>query len=779
MALYSPSANALETTDIIKKMLVAMVSYGMSVVKFRSKTLKAMNEAAAKAIASHAKMYGAHFLPNFCPAKLDGGLGLYDMFTIQDAQLIRTWQAVLNGPDCQAKSALRQYEREHNCDGNSIRFGAENSVWSPFLRALANQDLMVNTTQRPPVNDALRKRALDDLKDSEDWPQLQALLADNGIAQDPSPVEAYSALRAIKVHRRPTGTLALLAPDTYAQIKERLRHFSLIDSAMRTSPDNFSQGADDEAPQDIDFTAGLPQKLNARIHSTITLDGLQFLIVCTDGSFKSNDLGDQRIATWAAVCPHVNHARNNSFGVFGLVEGAQDNDRAELVAILETLKRIKPSETSPNILIVTDSESSVNSIRSWPQSKQLKTPNRDVIRGIHELLYKHDKRRRAVKFAHIPSHTLDQETYQKKIDRVRQAIQLYGEDAFRHMQIGNDIADKIAQAAAARAIHPRARNYHKSPTPTLDEYYITHEGSLVDKPIHPFVKNLHSKRALKLITSKIGARAEIARLANDPTVDKKLSFGVDNSDPEHHGTLSTLATVRFHAYPTLKKLHDLSKSGKKGIAKQKYFQAMYPDADCPYCPGVTEDTRHMITCPNRPTRQVAATALRKELLALVAKERTAPSAAPIEALPLIGVFTSDQVASRDAIVQPLLNRRRFRGLTSLANDPCPALEYGIIPSALPRCLRELGVKKPKRLARTIATKAQRAIANELKARRKHISTARNQAQLFRTHALGKHPHALPQQQPLPAAQPPPAPPPTPPPAAPAPTTHPPAPPPST
>ncbi len=132
------------------------------------------------------------------------------------------------------------------------------------------------------------------LRTAKTGPQLQALLADNGIAQDASPADAYSALRAIKVHRRPTGNMAHLAPDTYAQIKERLRHFSLIDSAMRTSPDNFSQGADDEAPQDIDFTAGLPQKLNARIHSTITLDRLQFLIVCTDGSLKINDLGDHQ-----------------------------------------------------------------------------------------------------------------------------------------------------------------------------------------------------------------------------------------------------------------------------------------------------------------------------------------------------------------------------------------------------------------------------------------------------------------------------------------------------
>jgi ribonuclease HI/exonuclease III len=763
--------DALETTDIVNKMLVATVSYGMAVVEFAPKKLKQMNADLAQAIARHSKLYGAHFAPNFAPAKLDGGLGLYDMNTIQDAQLIRTWHAVLNGPDCQAKTALRQYEREYNCSESSIQFSDENSLWSPFLKALARRGLKTNTTHPTPVNNARCKHALADLREDQHWPKLRDLLENNGLPPDTVPsTELNRILQAAQAKKGPTELAGLTAGEN-AQLRTHLANFSPVRAVTRTLPDNFAQGDPNEAPH-FHVTPGLPQKLNTRTHPTLTLNDLQFLVVCTDGSYKLNDLKTHRIATWAAVCPAPLTSKNKHSGVFGHVEGAQDNDRAELVAILETLKRIRPAPQSPNLFIVTDSESALKSIDSWPATRQLKVPNRDVIRAIHTELKAHADHDKTIRFAHIPSHTLDPATYQKKIHMVNQVTAEYGDDAFHLMQIGNGIADELAQSTAERAIKPRARNYHRLPTPTLDDYYITHKhGTLVDQPIHPFVKKLHSKLALELLTSKNGARALVARMANNSDVDKKLSFALDKNDPMHHCTLSMLATVRFHAYPTLQKLHSIAQSGKKGPAKAAYFKAMYPDEDCPFCPNTPENTLHMITCPNRPSRQDAATKLRDELLHLVLNERIAAkskSTVPIEALPLIGVITPDQIVSRDAVMTPLLrpsNPQKLHALSGLANDPCLALEYGIIPAALPRCLKELGIPKPKRLARAIATKAQNAIVNELKIRRRNIAATRNQAHLYRIHALGKPPLVPP---PAPVPPPPPAPPPpaAPPPAAP-------------
>ena len=58
--LYSLSLlNALETTDKVNNMLVAIVSYGMAVAEFQTETLKTMNGKLA-----NTKMYGAHFQPN-------------------------------------------------------------------------------------------------------------------------------------------------------------------------------------------------------------------------------------------------------------------------------------------------------------------------------------------------------------------------------------------------------------------------------------------------------------------------------------------------------------------------------------------------------------------------------------------------------------------------------------------------------------------------------------------------------------------------------------------
>ena len=137
------------------------------------------------------------------------------------------------------------------------------------------------------------------------------------------------------------------------------------------------------------------------------------------------------------------------------MEDAQDNDRAELVAILETLKRIRPAPQSPNLFIVTDSESALKSIDSWPATRQLKAPNRDVIRAIHTELKAHADHDKTIRFAHIPLHTLDPATYQKKIHMVNQVTAEYGDDAFHLMQIGNGIADELAQSTAERALKPR------------------------------------------------------------------------------------------------------------------------------------------------------------------------------------------------------------------------------------------------------------------------------------------------------------------------------------
>jgi ribonuclease HI/exonuclease III len=758
--------DALETTDIINKMLIAMISYSMAVVCFDSKTLKSMNEKLTKSISHHGRMYGAHFQSNFVAAKLDGGLGLYDLHYIQDAQLIRTWNVVLNGPDCHAKRTLRQYEREHNESTIGVRMDQDFITWTPFLQALKRQNMRIGTTQPCPVNNATCEAVINDYRTKEQWTRTLAFLQRAGLDTLP-PLALHALLTSAKQSNEDALTwpqeLSSLAPDEQNELRALLAHFHPVVTTTRTRPDNFGPGRANEAP-DVHVTPGLPSRINTRLHLTHTINDINFLVVCTDGSYRLNAAGDKHIASWAAVIPSVN-PKNECHGVHGLVEGTQNNGRAELVAILETLKQIKPSRDSPHILIITDSESSIDCIAAWPEmqtTRRIKTPNRDVLREIHSQIDAHEQSDKQILISHFPSHTLDPATCEKKRDKVEQVKRMYGESTFLRIQKGNDTADKLAQSAATQAFEPRTRDYRRFPSPSLDNYFLTHSGTLVDTAIHPFVKTLQSKAALEALNSKRGKRAEVARLVNSPDVDKKLSFATDNSDPAHHITLSTLATVRFHAYPTIKKLRSLARSGKRGPALAAYFKVMYPDEYCPHCPGIPEDTHHMITCPNRPTRNEAAADLRKELLQLVSNERAAAktkSTAPLEALPLLGIITPSQTHRRNAVMASLRHRKDLKALHALDDDPCLALEYGVIPTALPRCLKELGIPKPKRLARSIVTKVQNAIVAELKARRRQIAIARNQVQNYRLHALGKP--VPPPQLPPPAPPPPPQPPPPP------------------
>jgi ribonuclease HI len=486
---------------------------------------------------------------------------------------------------------MRQHERSHNSAAQGIEL-PETSPWHPFLTALSRQGLDINTTQDAPINDARRTLAIATLKKHEKWPQDCSSLAQAALEPEllPAP-ELHRILEQTQSHTWP-HELATMTLENRAALPDLLIGFHPVRAVAHTRPNNFSHDAKANAPN-VRFTLGLPSRLNGRTHATHSMNDLPYLIVCTDGSCKSNAPGDERIATWAAVVP-LQNPKNAPLCIYGLVEGSQDNDRAELVAILEALRSIKASHDSPNILLFSDSESSLESIRTWPQkqtTKRLKMANRDIMHEIYTHLDAHHRLGKHVCFSHFPSHVTDPATYEKKIDKVNSVKRAFGETTFQFALTGNDIADKVAQEAATQALRPRTRNYHQHPTPTLDTYYISCNGALVDTSIHPFIKTLQSEEALRKAQSNNRPRNVASRLANDSSVSKTLSFAPDRSEPNHCGTLSTLAALRFHAYPTLKKLHDIATHPKRGPALAQYYKAMYPDPFCPHCPNSSRTRR--------------------------------------------------------------------------------------------------------------------------------------------------------------------------------------------
>jgi hypothetical protein len=93
------------------------------------------------------------------------------------------------------------------------------------------------------------------------------------------------------------------------------------------------------------------------------------------------------------------------------------------------------------------------------------------------------------------SHTADQRVYKKEIERANAAKEIRRR-ALPAIQLGNDIADRVAQSTASRALQPRTRTYDKLPTQSLDTYFVTHKGAVADTTTHPFIKSLQSETAI-------------------------------------------------------------------------------------------------------------------------------------------------------------------------------------------------------------------------------------------------------------------------------------------
>jgi hypothetical protein len=201
----------------------------------------------------------------------------------------------------------------------------------------------------------------------------------------------------------------------------------------------------------------------------------------------------------------------------------------------------------------------------------------------------------------------------------------------------------------------------------------------------------------------------------------------------------------------------------------KYFAAMYPNSYCHACnkiadPAETDDegeddntlpktlkiiesTIHLLTCPHRHTRNIAAAKLWDEEIipAIEAAQLKNPKQNLVKDARMLVPFAlrTAELLTNVVPLPPLVGAGRnpldqhcnLRCVQNFHNEPAA---LGLIPKALQGALIELGVTPmdASSVADQVSAMAQTAIVKEYRERCKVIADERGQKNLFRQHVLG-------------------------------------------
>ena len=473
---------------------------------------------------------------------------------------------------------------------------------------------------------------------------------------------------------------------------------------------------------------------------------------------------------------------------YGVVEGRQCNNRAELMAILALLRAIPFGSECPNVLCAVDSQIAFDKIKKFaslsPNEKR-KMVDRDLVKEILHLLEQHKSaKQREFRFIRFPSHMDDPDAAARKDDAAKAVKAQVGALAYEHLLKANVAADQAAglvvgelERAAEEANQPAQRgnrdqnphlnhdadvnvlrNYHTKPTPFLDDFYVTDcdaKSAIVDGPIFPFIKGkwsalAHRRQLGQQATDtgriKSGARVQEYRLATSDLVDPVLSFKpiTARHDASYHRAHRVIFAGLNHAYGTGQKLNSVAnQSTHRNPAMQQFVKHMYPTPDCLACANagvgsVVENTHHLFSCPSRQSRKDASAGLREKVRQRITKAANGQLSESLDALPNLAFPTAAQTAESKRLASNLPPNSAVRKFVESYDERLAS--RGLIPKTLIPLLLKLGAKpkKAKKAASKIAVDVQKAILAELRLRRKEIERARNAPQLYRRFALGLH-----------------------------------------
>jgi ribonuclease HI len=489
---------------------------------------------------------------------------------------------------------------------------------------------------------------------------------------------------------------------------------------------------------------GCPAKLKRQKETKFK--GKDWTVAFTDGSQVESRDGHQR-AGWGLFRPQTGVAnareegREDAQQACARVEGKQENDRAELCAILAALTPQK--EHKGKVLIITDSESSIKLITNWEKTSnrmQRKTQNRDLIKTIVSIARTIEE----VAYYHIYSHqNAADEERKAKINKQIEALNNDADrKAYQTFIKGSEAADELAKEATKKGIQEdNRRDWNKEPMENVDAFYIVRkidlQHTLEDKPAHKWIKESTQKRIVEeQMKDEKKARPRFLKHMN--VIDRKRSFaGGKRSNHKQHRNYIALFKLRMHASPTAKKTCRRAAFLNQDNPYKEFFKQMYPNNKCHACAkkhiDVVEDSEHMMKCPSRDDRNEASKNLWASIYKLIEEaENNGKGKGKAQNIRPFALRTTQSNTLYEApanwACSPCLGR--------IAQFPDEAAALGLIPRDLVGALRELGLTEPESVADEVAQLCQNAVVADLYARHQVLAKDRDQKALFRKLVLG-------------------------------------------
>ena len=280
-------------------------------------------------------------------------------------------------------------------------------------------------------------------------------------------------------------------------------------------------------------------------------------------------------------------------------------------------------------------------------------------------------------------------------------------------------------------------------------FLVAQDGYLIQGPIHKEIKAISKKmriddRFKRNGDPKRGSRnAAFAQL--EKHADGKLStLCFRATTHRQHNVAIFLFRARLHALPTAAKLTILGSYYKDDNPRKKYYQAMWPDNKCHFCPGTVEDTVHVLTCQNVPDadsdRYKCWEFVYEDIRA--AQRRKAKRAEPVH--PRVrfpfAIRTAAVIAQSDAAWHslPPATRDRLKACREVRQLDTAFARYGLAPKCLDRALKELSIPRDQRkvLLPAIMGRIHECMHALYLRRCKLVAEQRDQMRLRKIHILG-------------------------------------------
>ena len=146
----------IQYIEVINVMLLSALTYGMSVVPYDEVNITALNDFMHKEVCRRLRIQDNSGWNDWLTLSREkGGLGLYNIRYLHDAQYTNSFMNVIRGPDCPAKMALM---KENSEDGFSpTNAEASNSSWKHLTQILEQRNASIHSTKPDRSSEEIRE----------------------------------------------------------------------------------------------------------------------------------------------------------------------------------------------------------------------------------------------------------------------------------------------------------------------------------------------------------------------------------------------------------------------------------------------------------------------------------------------------------------------------------------------------------------------------------------------------------------------------------------------